>query len=180
MSEAGEPSQTKVKEIPIDKSLPSNTAIYAAVVSTLAFFSSAVNVYYTNFRPADMRVKVGSVISIAYNLDENWYMSIPVVFANTGAKSSTVDRLEITLVDEKTRENNNFYAVQYQVIDDSQKKLGDFPSPEILTGGAKAQHQVLFLTIAGWSKTHRWTAETRYHGIVKAYIGESKVGVEVD
>jgi hypothetical protein len=86
----------------------------AAVVSAIALIFSAYSLWESSLKSPDVRVFVPPVIHYAapYQNSNFEMISIPVTFANEGARTGTVLSIGLEVTNPRTKETKRFYAAE--------------------------------------------------------------------
>ncbi len=97
-------------------------SMYAIVISVISLGVSFVTLYFSHLRRGKNHIVTGEHINISHDLDGRVGITLPVSFANDGARLTTVQRVGLLVQLESDEEGYLLEPVFYQRINE----VGDF------------------------------------------------------
>jgi hypothetical protein len=158
---------------------PSKTAIYSAIVATLALVGTIWTFYYTEFRTVTPIIEASGLISLLYNSENGLSLSVPITFANTGAQPRIIRRLELRMRDLNDNNETTLPAVYYATLQWSETRQesiwsdAEYVSPIALKKDDNVAKTIIFYSAANMRQTRPWSSHNYQVNLI-AYVEDNK------
>ena len=151
------------------------------ILSILAFVFSVASFYYTTLRPSHLTVVAGSPIHLSHGHLGQAAISLPLSFANLGAKLGSVQRVMLAVRFAGGSRSHLLIPSSYQKLtDNGEFRNESLPHPITLAGGERIEKQVLF-----WGSVERpdefvLTKPGTYQAVLLAWVSDADAPQPID
>jgi len=156
-----------------DSAKSSSLAKFGAIVSVISLFLSVFTFFYTYLRPASLSLTVGDGIFISYGYDHNLGATVPLSYANSGARSGSIGKLTLKCVVDTTGAEVSLYPMYYaEYANGGGYRMGAFIITEIVKGGDQFTRLPIFWSAVDSINQHDFSIGERTCTIVSSVDGK--------